>query len=326
MKTIAFAALLALAVASPAVAADKVKFSYVVPSTFYADLIMGVDKGYFTQEGIDAELLQAGGGAATPALIAGDVQFSGSPAAAISAILKGAKLKVLYVTSDRAVFQLWSRPDIKTLADLKGQTVGVISRGDTTEIAMRYYFVRNNLPEDYTAFAPLGTGTARMAGISSGSYAASVLDKTDLAMLRGANKLDNLHLLVDLHQDVRMTFSGLATSDALLNEKPDLARRAMRAIIKAMIYTKTHREESINAIMKFGGVADRKVVESDYDGSVDELSTVGTMALDDQKLELQVRGEMLGLAKDKIVQPSQVFDFRATEKAGAELKAENWKP
>src|SRR6201999_240958 len=101
--------------AMSSLAADTVTISYVVPTVIYGDLLVGLDKGYFAQEGIDLSLLQAGGGAATPALLAGDVQFSGSPAAAISAILKGAKLKVLYITTDHAAYQLWTRGDIKTI-------------------------------------------------------------------------------------------------------------------------------------------------------------------------------------------------------------------
>jgi ABC-type nitrate/sulfonate/bicarbonate transport system substrate-binding protein len=315
----------ALAAAASASAADKVTISYVVPVVIYGDLLLGIDKGYLAEEGIDASLLQAGGGAATPALLAGDVQFSGSPAAAISAILKGARLKVLYITSDHAAYLLWSRNDIKSLADLKGQVVGVISRGDTTEIAMRYYLARHNLPDDYLSYVPLGTGAARVAAITSGSYAASLIDKQEIQQLKTTGALDRLHQLIDLHQDVHMTFSGVATSDALIASNPDLVRRAMRAVIKGMTYTKTHREDAIASVMRHG-VTDRKVAEADYDGGVDDLSLAGTMPVADQQLELQVRGEMLSIPKDKIAPPSQVFDFSFAEKAAAELKAENWKP
>src|SRR6185437_15578155 len=176
-----FVFLSAVFFALPALAADKVTISYVVPTVIYGDLLVGLDQGYFAEEGMEITLLQAGGGAATPALIAGDVQFSGSPAAAISAILKGAKLKVLYITSSNAAYQLWARNDIKSLSDLKGQPVGVISRGDTTEIAMRYYLAKHNLSGDYVSYAPLGNGTARMAAITSGAYPASLLDALETA-------------------------------------------------------------------------------------------------------------------------------------------------
>jgi ABC-type nitrate/sulfonate/bicarbonate transport system substrate-binding protein len=311
--------------ALPALAADKVTVSYVVPTVIYGDLLVGLDKGYFAEEGIDMTLLQAGGGAATPALIAGDVQFSGSPAAAISAILKGAKLKVLYITTDHAAYQLWTRGDIKTIEDLKGQQVGIITRGDTSEIAMRYYLVRHNLPQDYVAYTPLGTGAPRVAAITSGSYAASLIDKVEVQELKNIGGLAQLHLLADLHKDVEMTFSGLAASDALIAKNPDLVRRAMRAVIKGMTVTKQNRDIAIAASMNHG-VKDRGAAEADYDGAVDDLSLTGTMPLEAQQIELKVRGEMLSLPPDKLLPPNQVFDFSFAQKAAAELKAENWKP
>jgi ABC-type nitrate/sulfonate/bicarbonate transport system substrate-binding protein len=318
-------ALSLFAFASPARALDRVKISYVVPTVMYGDLLLGLDKGYFKDEGIDLELVPAGGGAATPALIAGDIQFSGSPAAAISAILKGAKLKVLYITSSNAAYQLWTRPDIKSIEDLKGQAVGVISRGDTTEIAMRYYLAKHGLAGDYVSYTPLGTGTARMAAITSGSYPASLLDALETAALEAAGKMNGYHILIDLHQDVHMTFSGIATSDALIKSNPDLVLRVIRAAIKGIAYSKAYRDQAIDSIMRHG-TTDRKNAEADYAAFAPELSLTGTMPLEDQQTELALRGEMLSLAKDKIAKPAEVFDFRFAEKAAAQLKAENWSP
>ena len=308
-----------------AYANDKVTISYVVPTVIYGDLLVGLDKGYFTQEGIDLSLLQAGGGAATPAVIAGDVQFSGSPAAAISAILKGAKLKVLYITTDHAAYQIWSRDDIKTIEDLKSQQVGIITRGDTSEISVRYYLVRHNLPQDYVSYTPLGTGAPRVAAITSGSYAASLIDKVEVQQLKDIGGLAKLHMLADLHKDVEMTFSGIAASDALLAKNPDLVRRTMRAVIKGLTETKADRETAIAAEMNHG-ISTRSAAEVDYDGAVDDLSVTGTMPREAQAIELKVRGDMLSLAPDKIMPPEQVFDFSFAQKAAAELKAQGWKP
>ncbi len=315
----------ALLAAAPVWAAEHVKVTYVVPTVMYGDLLLGLDKGYFKDEGIDLELVPAGGGTATPALIAGDVQFSGSPAAAISAILKGAKLKVLYITSSNAAYQLWARNDVKSLSDLKGQPVGVISRGDTTEIAMRYYLAKHDLSGDYVSYAPLGNGTARMAAITSGAYPASLLDALETAALEAAGKMNGYHILIDLHKDVHMTFSGIATTDALIKSNPDLVLHVIRAAIKGIAYSKGYRDEAIESVMHHG-TSDRKNAEADYAAFAPELSLTGTMPVDDQQLELELRGQMLGLAKDKIAKPADVFDFSFAEKAAAQLNAENWRP
>ena len=120
-----------------------------MPTVEYGALLVGTDQGYFAGEGIDVELVQAGGGVATLALIAGDLQSTGSPSVAISAALRGARLKVLFVGEDHSAFQLWAQPEIKRFEDLKDQPVGIISRGDTTEIALRYILAKRNLPDDF---------------------------------------------------------------------------------------------------------------------------------------------------------------------------------
>ena len=71
-----FASGLAWAAVSPAHALDHIKINYVEPAPYYAPLFLAIDKGYFAEAGIEAELVQAGGGVATPALIAGDLDFS----------------------------------------------------------------------------------------------------------------------------------------------------------------------------------------------------------------------------------------------------------
>jgi NitT/TauT family transport system substrate-binding protein len=313
--------LFALSLAAPASAADKVKISFVVPVTEYADLLLGYDAGYFTDEGLDVELVQAGGGVATPALIAGDLNFSGSPGAAISAILKGAKLKVLFITNDRAPYLLWAQADIKTVADLKGKAVGVITRGDTTEIAMRYFLVKQGLPSDYVSFTPLGTGTARIAALASGSYPATILGVIETAQLKASGRGKGLHQLADFRDTVHMTFSGIATSDAMIAQHPDIVRRAMRAALKGIALTKLARDQAIDSIVKHG--ADRQAAGVDYEATAPELTETGTMPEEDQAFELKLRGELLSVPAKPV---ADVFDFSFVTKAAAELKAENWKP
>jgi hypothetical protein len=130
--------IVALLISSFAHAADKVRLSYVLSSVEYADDFLAIDKGYFKEEGIDIDLQQAGGGAAVPALISGDIDFTGSGSVAISAILKGAKLKVLLVVDAHPAMQIWAQPAVKSFADLKGKPIGIISRADTIATLLKH--------------------------------------------------------------------------------------------------------------------------------------------------------------------------------------------
>ena len=313
------------ALAAPSYALDSIKVNYVEPAPYYAPLFLAIDKGYFKDEGIAAELVQAGGGVATPALLAGDLDFSTSGSVAISAILKGAKLKVLFVTSDRPAFELWAQPEIKSIEDLKDKPVGIISRGDTSEIAMRYYLVKHNHPGDFVAYTPLGTGTGRLAGIASGAYAAALLGVNEMEELKASGKFQTQHQLADMTKDVRMVFSGLAASDALIAKNPDLVRRMLRAFVKGMHHTQASKEDSVAAMVAHGN-GDASKAAAQYDSSAGLLSSTGKTALGAEAFELQLRGDLLSVPKDQIKKPEQVFDFHFVDKVSAELKAENWKP
>ena len=316
---------LVLAVAAaPGYAADKVKISYVVPTVNYGALFVALDKGYFAEEGIEVEPVQAGGGVATPALISGDLQFSGSPSVAISADLKGAHLKAIFVGSDQSGFQLWVQPDIKTLEDLKGKQVAIISRGDTTEIGMRYILAKHNLPDDFLSYTPMGPGVARVAAIMSGNFPGALIDAGEVNDMEDAHRLGKLHMLIDLNKEVHMVFGGYATSDALIKSDPDLVRRTVRALMKGLAVNRESRADTIAALVKHGSSED--AAAKSYDLFAPTLSPTSVVSDEDQAFELKLRARMLGMDPGKVPPSSYFFDFSFVKKAAEELKAEGWKP
>jgi ABC-type nitrate/sulfonate/bicarbonate transport system substrate-binding protein len=324
IKASLLAALATLGVASAAQAADHVKISYVVPTVQYAPLLVGIDKGYFAEQGIDVELIQAGGGVATPALISGDLQFSGSPSVAISADLKGAHLKAIFVGSDHSAFQLWVQPDIKTLEDLKGQQIGIISRGDTTEIGMRYILAKRKLPADFVAYTPLGTGSARVAAIASGNFPGAEIDAGDVKNMRDAGKIGKLHMLIDMAKEVHMTFGGFATSDAMIADHRDVVARVVMALVKGQRATHASRPDTIAALVKHGST--KIAAEEDYEVNEPGLSATAVTSDEDQAFELKLRAEMLGVDEAKIQPQSYFFDFSFVKEAAEKLKKDGWKP
>jgi NitT/TauT family transport system substrate-binding protein len=321
------AALVVFAFAGRASALDHVKVSYPNLNGSYIYFFTAIQKGYYKDEGFDLDVVETGGGPATAALVSGDLGFGTSGSSAISAILKGAKLKVLLVGEDRPDWQIWStKPEIKSFDDLKGQQIGVVSRGDTGEIGIRYYLMKRGLPSDFVAFTPMGSSVGtRMAMVKSGSLPAAVLHPGDVEILKGAGGLDKGKMLVDLRQEVRSTFNGLATSDALIQKNPDLVERFVRATRKGMIFARNNREESIKRFADY-----MKGKPEELAGEYDILRTLmaldGTIPADVQQNEVKLRGAMMDMAAGKVMSPSQVFDFSFAQKANATLAQQGWKP
>jgi NitT/TauT family transport system substrate-binding protein len=320
-------AVLVTAFAGRVVAADHVKVSYPNLNGSFIYFFTALQKNYYKDEGFDVEVVETGGGPATAALVSGDLQFSTSGSSAISAIMKGAKLKVLLVGEDRPDWQVWStHPGFNKFEDLKGGQVGIVSRGDTGEIGIRYYLMKHNLPADFVAFTPMGSSVGtRMAMVKSGTLPAALLHPGDVDILKGQGGLDKGKLLVDLRQEVRSTFNGLATSEALIKNKPDLVERFVRATRKGMIDARNNREE---AIKRFADYMKAKPEElaGEYDILRTLMSLDGTIPADVQQNEVTLRGAMLDMPKDKVPPPSTVFDFSFASKANATLAQQGWKP
>jgi ABC-type nitrate/sulfonate/bicarbonate transport system substrate-binding protein len=322
LLAVAFAAL----IAQPALA-DAVKVTIPNYGANFAPVMIAEDKGYFKSEGLDVEVVLSGGGTATAALISGDVQYSSSPASAMSAILKGAPLKVTLVGQVRPNYQIWSfDPAVKAIDDLKGKSLAVISRGDSQEMSARLFLRSRGFGNDDVGFNPLGPGNARLAAITSGAQRYGVLLRPDLAQLRQAGLLDKGVMLADLTKLVEMQMSGIVTSAKEVTANRDRAVKFTRAIRKGQAYMRSFTEESVDIVHKRVPKVSRDAIRDDLVGSVEDQNVAGSMSLDAAAKEMALRGELLGMAPDKIMPAEKVYDFSVVADADRSLQAAGWKP
>lgn len=311
-----------------AAALTKVKVTIAALSTNYAPLFNAIEQGYYKDEGLDVAIVKAGGGIGTPALLSGRVQFSTSAASAFSAILKGAPLKIVLTEADRPTYQLWTtQPDLKTIQSLKGKTVGIQTRGDTFEIWTRLVLRSHGMSGDAVSYTPLGFGSsARLAAVKSGSLPAVVLSSIDAATLRNKGMEIRGHLLEDAMKDnIRMLYNGVATSDALIKDNPDLVLRFIRATLKGMRFMTVFRNKSITNLINYSKTG-RRATTADYDDVVRTLTKDGTVPLTIQELSVEVQAEVVKLPKSQIPPLDKMFDYSFVRKANASLDAQGWKP
>jgi NitT/TauT family transport system substrate-binding protein len=288
--------------------------------------MVALQKGYYADEGINVGVLQAGGGISVPALVSGDLQFSASTGASISAILKGAHLKIIMVGQDRPGAQIWaSNPEIKSIESLKGKQIGIQSIGDTGEMAVLSLLKARGLPLNYVSFTPLGTGGQRMAALKSGAIPAVLLNWFEIKELQLAGLSSAGHPVIDLYNDVRMPYNGIVASDALIRSKPDLVAKFIRASLKGVAYTLAFRQQSIKMVADYGKLSPT-VTAFDFSHMITSALPDGTVSPQMQTSEISLRSELLGIPKDKTPPNTAVFDFSVVEKAATQLKAEGWKP
>ena len=327
---IASAALMALTACSPsprsvATAAPQptsLQIDVAVRDAPYAFYEIGIDKGYYQEEGLNVDLVSSGGSTSVAAVLGGDMPFTTAASSALSAVLKGAPLKIILTNMDRPAYELWSsEDDIRTLADLQNRALGVISRGDTMEISTRLAMRQAGLDPDTVAFTALGPDTARLASVESGALPAAVLGIGDAYKLRQAGPRG--HEVVDLGQAVKMQFNGLATSDRLLHDNPDLVRRFLRATIKAREYFRAYKDETLQIVSKYNG-APREVNEPDYDSIIATMTNDGTLSEDVQTSDSFVRAGLIGA--ESVRPAAEMYDYSIARDIYAELHQSGWQP
>jgi ABC-type nitrate/sulfonate/bicarbonate transport system substrate-binding protein len=288
----------------------------------YAFYFIGTEKGYYAAEGLAVELVSSGGSTSVASVLSGEMPFTTAASASLSAILKGGPLKIILTNMDRPAYELWSsEPEIRTLADLQGKSVGIISRGDTMEVSTRLAMLQAGLDADTIAFMPLGAGTARLSALQAGAVPAAVLGIGDAYKLRQDGPRG--HEVADLSREVRMQFNGLAASDRLLREDPDLVTRFLRATIKSREYFKTYKEETLRIVAQYNGAA-REVNEPDYDSIIATLTPDGTLAKAVQVADTIVRAALIGAPA--VAPPGQIYDYTLVRTIYAELRQTGWTP
>ena len=317
----------ALAIVSSAAQAEPVKVAIASRSMNYAPYLVPLTKGYYKEEGFEVELIDAGGGVATPGQISGDIDFNTSASAALSAILKGASLKIIYFPWDRIPYQLYvTDPAIKTLADLKGKQVGIQTRGDTFEVAMRMALMQEGLDPNSVIYGALGVGAARRAALAARSMPAAIISPVDANAMRAAGEMKDSRMIYDLGEKVQLPLTGTAVRTADIEKNRDRVKRFMRAVTKGMAYTAAYRDATIDIVMSYNKGADRESIAATYEETLAGRTEYGAITEKLQRQEADIRAELVKVPKDKIPPLDKIYDFTIVRDASQELQREGWKP
>jgi len=170
MKTsIVTAVLIVCLTAASAWSQTRTKLNVIYPaiSGINAPLWYATEQNFFPKYGLDVELIYIPTALqVTRVVLTGDSQmaFSGG-APVVSAVLSGADLVFVGGVANVPAFYMMALPEIKSVADLKGKTVGVTRFGSSTDFALRYLMQKQgfNADRDVTILQ-LGGMPERAAG------------------------------------------------------------------------------------------------------------------------------------------------------------------
>ena len=148
-------------------AADRVRFAYPAKSLNYLPITMGRDKGMFQAEGIDLQMVLVASTIQVAALTTGDIDFSGAQSQVMAGAARGLPVKVVGFLTIKPSFWLMAKPEIKSMADLKGKIIGITAIGSSTDT------LAGDLRRPSARFRPRATMPARTSAFSGQSSVVS---------------------------------------------------------------------------------------------------------------------------------------------------------
>jgi len=303
-----------------AFALDKVSVTLPAKSLQFIIFPVAKERGYMKEEGIDLNIVVM---AATPglqAVVAGEMDFTGSGSSALVAVAQGnAPLKTVLAVNDQVLQWLMARPQYSAFKELKNKKIAVtgiaaVATFMLKKVALKYGLDANR---DLT-FLALPPGQ-RLAALQTGVVDAGLLSSEE----RFAALDQGMKEMLYLGKEVKNSWGTIATNDQFIKTKPKLMHGVMRALLKALRLVKQNREVAMNALMKFSEL-DKDLAARTYDGMIGTFTTNGVVDEETQKNDLDIVREVLNLTKNVPIE--RAYDFSFAKKADAELTQAGWKP
>jgi NitT/TauT family transport system substrate-binding protein len=255
--------LFTLAVAADLPGADKIRVGYGALTVHYAPIWVAGDAQLYRKNGLDAEVLYLESALVRTALVAGDIAMGGMSATTMAAPrLQGADGVLLASFSNTLQYRLVVRPEIKSVADLKGKRVGVAGFGLGAHRGAQILLAKLGLnPDTEVVMLQIGGEPTRIAALVAGSIDATVLNPPahNRAVEAGMRILANLEEMGFPYQS-----SSLVTTDSFVKKNSDVTRRAMKSIIEAIHVIKTDPELSKRTIKKYMRLKENRDVDEAY--------------------------------------------------------------
>jgi len=307
--------LLVLLAPSPGMqAAEKIRIS-VSGSYNMIFLSAGVAqyRGFFKDEGLDAEIVVMGAATSIAALSNGDIDYTLLTGSVIRAAIRGLPARLVAGLMTSSPHVLLARPEIKSVKELRGKKVGLGAFGDATHVLARTIIARHGLdPENDVQFLSFGSDSARFAALQQ--KLADVVVTSPPWDSEG-EKI-GYNLLARAYQYLNYPLSGVGVNVKTIQQNREQTKRTVKSLIKASRFIRDNREEAVKILVAWGKVKPEHAYAS-YDSTVKVISPDGGIPGDGLNLLIELAKRDAKISRE--IPISEVADFSILKEVQKEL-------
>ena len=263
-------------------AQDKIRIGFPDLAAPFVPLAIGDKRGFFQEEGIVAESIRMNPAVALQALVSGEIDYYTVLGPGVAAAIRGVPVKLVAAYVPVSPTALIARPEIKSVSELKGKTIGVNAYGGALEAMGRLIVKHFGIdPDKQVKFLATGPLDSRFGAMKQGLTFATL----------GGPPIDFLGeklgfvVLTRAHELFSFPVSGLIASERKLKERPHEIGRVIKAGIKANRYIRQNRDGTLPIMAQWLKI-DTEMATRTYDSSVKTFSE--NLALPEDGLRLLI--------------------------------------
>jgi NitT/TauT family transport system substrate-binding protein len=281
---------------------------YVAISATQLPAWVAQDAGLFAKNGLDVSLEYIPTGSTlVQTMVAGEAAFgvAGSEAP-ISASLAGADIVILAPTVDHLLFSIYAVPGVPDPGAMRGKRLAITRVGSSTEFAARQWVATLGMRagEDISLVQAGGQKEILAAMQSNGADAGVLSSPTDVEARRlGYREIADLGKLPKPFYQ-----SSILATRNVIDERPDLVRRFMRAIVEADSVIHQDKAATKRALAHYAQITDDEVLEATYEAATAVIPKVPLPTR--EAIESAIELVALSNPDARNVDPTHFFDPR----------------
>lgn len=248
-------------------AADSLRLGFSGASATQLAGYLAVDQKLFDIYGVNVELTLSAGTTMIRALDSGSLQVAiVGGGQALSAYLKGVEVRIISGLVNTVPFQLWAKPEISQLKDLKGKLIANTPPGTSLNLANQILLAQAGLDSlrdvKLVAFGRLGLVSQ---SLFTGVVDAALLSPPDTIEARRSG----LRMIMDLATArIPCPFTSVVTTRAMVEKSPAALDRFLRGILHGIKLALTSPDVAKKTISRNMRLTDPEAVEEVYQRAV----------------------------------------------------------
>ena len=292
---------------------ERVRIGYSVGGLIPFPIIVAKENRLFEQAGFDVELINIPPTIAVTALVSGDIQYVIFAGTTLNAAVRGLPVKLVMVYNDRPLFSLMSRPEVRSIKELKGK-VGVATLTSGESFLSRRLLNDAGIDADKEmTLRVIGNTPDRLQALRAGAVDATTLTlPADIY----AERL-GLRRLAFMGDTLESINGGYGVSDRWLQQRPDQVKKMIAVAFRGMAQARAQRQDSIALIMTKWKL-EREVAEKAFETMIKTWTDTGISS--DATLQAGIEESLKVSNSKQTVPPSRVADFTLAREVYRELK------